>query len=54
LGRIYHSIPWNELAKRLKVKDKKKGPLRIFSPQEMIALMFLKSYVDCSDRKLID
>ena len=53
LGRIYQAIPWYELAKSLKIKDKRKGPDRIFSPQGMLALMFLKSYVGCSDRKLI-
>jgi len=53
LGMIYQAIPWNELAKSLKIKNNRKGPDRIFSPQGMLALMFLKSYVDCSDRKLI-
>jgi hypothetical protein len=53
LGRIYQAIPWYELAKSLKIREKRKGPDRIFSPQGMLALMFLKSYVDCSDRKLI-
>jgi hypothetical protein len=53
LGRIYQAIPWCELAKSLKIREKRKGPIRLFSPQGMLALMFLKSYVDCSDRKLI-
>jgi hypothetical protein len=53
LGRIYQAIPWRELTKSLKIKDKRKGPDRIFSPEGMLALMFLKSYVGCSDRKLI-
>jgi len=53
LGRIYQVIPWHELTKKLRVKEYRKGPGRIFSPQGMLALMFLKSYVDCSDRKLI-
>lgn len=53
LGRIYQAIPWSELARSLKIREKRKGPNRIFSPQGMLALMFLKSYVDCSDRKLI-
>ena len=53
LGRIYDAIPWCELARSLKIREKRKGPDRIFSPQGMLALMFLKSYVDCSDRKLI-
>ena len=54
LGRVYQSIPWKELAKSLKIKEFRKGPTRMFSPQGMLALMFLKSYVDCSDRKLIE
>jgi len=53
LGRIYQAIPWRELTKSLKIRDKRKGPDRIFSPEGMLALMFLKSYVGCSDRKLI-
>jgi hypothetical protein len=53
LGRVYQAIPWYELAKSLNIREKRKGPDRIFSPQGMLALMFLKSYVDCSDRKLI-
>ena len=53
LGRIYQSIPWSELAKSLKIRNNRKGPDRIFSPQGMLALMFLsaltKHYgVDCS------
>ena len=54
LGRIYQSIPWKELIKSFKLKEHRKGPQRLFSPQGMLALMFLKSYVDCSDRKLIE
>jgi hypothetical protein len=51
---MYHSIPWNEIAKSLKIREYKKGPSRLFSGQGMLALMFLKSYVSCSDRKLIE
>jgi len=54
LGKMYQAIPWNELIKALKIKVSKKGPSHIFSPQGMIAMMFLKSYVDCSDRRLIE
>jgi hypothetical protein len=54
LGRVYQAIPWYELAKSLNIREKRKGPDRIFSPQGMLALMFLKSYVGCSDRKLIN
>jgi hypothetical protein len=53
LGMIHQAIPWRELANSLKIRNNRKGPARIFSPQGMLSLMFLKSYVDCSDRKLI-
>ena len=53
LGSIYRAIPWIGLTKALKIKENSKGPDRIFSPQGMLALMFLKSYVTCSDKKLI-
>jgi hypothetical protein len=53
LGGIYQSIPWIELVKKLRIRESKKGPDLIFSPQGMVALMFLKSYVGCSDEKLI-
>jgi hypothetical protein len=54
LGGIYKSLPWHELVKVLKINENHKGPERIFSPQGMLALMFLKSYEGCSDRKLIN
>jgi hypothetical protein len=54
LGYIYQAIPWSDLAKSLKIKKNKKGPDPIFSPQGMLALMVLKSYVGCSDKKLIN
>jgi hypothetical protein len=54
LGKIYRSIPWSDLAKSLKIRENKKGPARVFSPQGMLSLMFLKSYVGCSDKKLIE
>jgi hypothetical protein len=54
LGGIYQAIPWNEIVKKLKIKENKKGPGLIFGPQGMIALMFLKSYVECSDEMLIN
>lgn len=54
VGKIHTAIPWQELIKHFKIKEHKKGPSRIFSPKGMLALMFLKSYVDSSDRKLIE
>jgi hypothetical protein len=54
LGGIYQAIPWNEIVKKLRIKENKKGPGLIFGPQGMVALMFLKSYVECSDEMLIN
>jgi hypothetical protein len=54
LGSIYQAIPWSEFIKKLKIKENNKGPDLIFSPQGMVALMFLKSYVECSDEMLIN
>ena len=54
LGRMYQSIPWTELIKSLKIKNKRKGRTALFSPQGKVALMFLKSYTGLSDRKLVE
>src|SRR5512139_297314 len=54
LGGIYRAIPWNEIVKTFKIKENKKGPDLIFGPQGMVALMFLKSYLECSDEMLIN
>lgn len=54
IGNIYVAIPWNDLIGHFGISEHNKGPSRFFSPQGMIGLMFLKSYVGCSDRKLIE
>ena len=54
LGKIYTAIPFAELVKHFKLKERKKGAKNIFSPKGKIALMFLKHYAACSDRKLIE
>jgi hypothetical protein len=54
LGKVYQIIPWRALTRSMKIKNSRKGPDRLFSPQGMLALMILKSYVDCSDRRLIE
>jgi len=54
LGMIYQAIPWEKLVAQFELKDSKKGPKSIFSPRGMIALMILKHYACCSDRKLIE
>lgn len=45
-------VPWDALVVAFGLEEAKKGPKAIFSPQGKIALMFLKHYVDCSDKKL--
>ena len=54
IGKIYTAVPWQELINHFRIKESRKGPSRFFSPQGMLALMFLKSYVCCSDRKLVE
>lgn len=54
LGKIYLSIPWSELVKSFNLQQKKKGPNSLFSSRGKIALMFLKHYACCSDKKLIE
>lgn len=54
LGKIYQGIPWDDLVRVFKLKESKKGPDSIFSPRGKIALMFLKHYACCSDKRLIE
>lgn len=54
IGQIYLSVPWQSLIKEFKIKESRKGPRRRFSPRGMLALMFLKSYCNCSDKRLIE
>ena len=54
LGKIYSAIPWEKLVESLGLRNQSKGPSSIFSPRGKLALMFLKHYSACSDRKLID
>ncbi len=54
LGLIYQGIPWQELVLSFGLKDNRYGPDSLFSPQGKLALMFLKSYTNFSDRKLIE
>lgn len=54
LGKIYQSIPWQELIRLFGLKENKIGRKRIFPPQGMLALMFLKNYSGLSDEKIIE
>lgn len=53
LGKIYLAIPWDELVGSFGLKESKMGPTSIFGPQGKLALMFLKHYGCCSDKRLI-
>ena len=55
LGKVYDSLPWEQLSECLP-EEKGTGPgaSRWFSNKGMFALMFLKSYLNISDEKLID
>ena len=54
LGKIYSAIPWEVLVGTFGLVDCKKGPLAMFSPQGKLALMFLKHYACCSDKRLVE
>ena len=54
LGKIYHSIPWQELVNVFQLQEPKKGPDCLFSPKGKLGLMFLKHYACCSDERLIE
>lgn len=54
LGKIHQSIPFDLLAGQFKIQEFRKGTSTYFSPKGKIALMILKNYVGCSDKRLIE
>lgn len=54
LGKIYQAIPWDILVTTFGLQESSKGPSTIFSPRGKLALMILKHYSCCSDRRLIE
>lgn len=54
MGKIYTAIPWDELVSVFKIKESIKGTKNYFSPRGKLALMFLKHYACCSDKRLIE
>jgi len=54
LGKIYTAIPWDELVSVFKIKESVKGTKNYFSPKGKLALMFLKHYACCSDKRLVE
>lgn len=54
LGQLHNTIPWDQLAECLPAENIGPGAPRWFSAQGMFGLMFLKSYLNLSDEKLIE
>ena len=54
LGKIHLAIPWESLVEKMGISEKATGTKMLFSPKGRIALMLLKHYACCSDRKLIE
>ena len=54
LGKVYDSIPWDQLKDLLPKEHLGPGAPRWFSASGMFGLMFLKSYLKISDEKLIE
>lgn len=54
LGKIYLAVPWDDLVTSFGLKESGKGPSSIFGPKGKLALMFLKHYGGCSDRRLVE
>ena len=54
LGKVYQSIPWEQLADCLPSEHQGPGAPRWFSSRGMFGLMFLKAYLKMSDEQLIE
>jgi len=54
LGKIYKAVPWDNLVSVFEIKESVKGTKNYFSPKGKVALMFLKHYACCSDKRLIE
>jgi len=54
LGKIYSALPWDDLVSVFKITESIKGTKNYFSPRGKLALMFLKHYACCSDKRLIE
>lgn len=54
LGKIYQGFAFDLLVNEFKIKENNKGTTNYFSPKGKIALMALKNYMGCSDKRLIE
>lgn len=55
IGKLYDSLPWQALSDCLpRQQGQGKGAPRWLSNQGIFGMMFLKHYLNCSDKKLIE
>lgn len=55
IGKLYEAIPWQALSECLpRLEGSGKGAPRWLTNQGMFGMMFLKHYLNCSDKKLIE
>lgn len=54
LGQVHDSIPWDELVSCLPRELSRRGAPSWFGSKGMFALMFLKAYLNVSDRHLLE
>ena len=54
LGQVHDSIPWDELVSSLPRELSGRGAPSWFGSKGMFALMFLKAYLNVSDRHLLE
>lgn len=54
LGQIHRAIPWDKLVPLFSTRKDTRGRKGFFSTRGKLALMFLKSYTQSSDEKLIE
>lgn len=54
LGKVYDTLPWNQLCDLLPEENTGPGAPRWFCSRGMFGLMFLKAYLKISDEKLIE
>ncbi|WP_228779986.1 transposase, partial [Aquiflexum lacus] len=53
-GQIHDSIPWDDLVSCLPEERSGRGAPSWFGGKGMFALMFLKAYLNTSDRQLLE
>ncbi len=54
LSKIYFTLPLDTMVSTFKLKENQQGTKNYFSPKGKLALMLLKHYSGCSDKRLIE